>query len=229
MRSSRYKRIYLIGIFAFSVFIYFIPNAYALDDIKTFPEKNVGENKVWTITFNDELDKSTIEDSILVQDESGDKIGVKIALLTDKESLEIRPPKEGYKLGEDYTLTINDGLRAINGVKLKQKGKIKFHIINEESNNEENNKNYLAECEVNVSPVISILKSITIKSTNNKNIKKYKVENSNTLIDVGNSAITIIDKENTNIYFYGIDGKLLIGMGRLNVSSSSKNVSIRIE
>ena len=76
-------------------------------------------DKIWTITFNSPLDKSTITNkNIWICDLKGNLLETSLSLEEDLKHVKISPSKKGYNLNETYYLNIENGVQALNGYKL---------------------------------------------------------------------------------------------------------------
>ena len=76
-------------------------------------------NKIWTITFNSPLDKSTITNkNIWVCDSKGNILETSLTIEEDLKCVKISPSKKGYDLNETYFLNIENSVQALNGKKL---------------------------------------------------------------------------------------------------------------
>lgn len=102
-------------------------------DYLTWEEKtNVDPHHNWTVTFNQELDETTINDhNIYVQHHLNHVKIDEVSLLPDKKSIKIKAPVEGYLKSESYFLYIDNTVKTRNGNELKQPIQMKFTIGNE--------------------------------------------------------------------------------------------------
>lgn len=85
----------------------FIRTAYALPS-----PSEVEKDKIWTITFNQPVKESTVNDeNIYVVDSKGEKVrGISLSISEDGRNVRIIPPSNGYSSGESYTLKITTGV-----------------------------------------------------------------------------------------------------------------------
>lgn len=82
-------------------------------------KQNKSPNKIWTITFNSPLDKSTItNNNIWVCDSKGSILETTLLLEEDLKHVKIFPSKRGYDSNETYFLNIENSVQALNGNKL---------------------------------------------------------------------------------------------------------------
>lgn len=111
----------------------------AITPIKIFATGNftkdavdVDVNKVWTINFNNELDRTSIDktDNITVVDDKGSKIGMKIDY-KDNKSITVSPLIK-YNYGKTYTLIVKDNIKSKQGSKLKKGVEMKFTTKDEQ-------------------------------------------------------------------------------------------------
>ena len=90
---------------------------------------NVDPSKVWTVTFNSEVDRATITDQTVYVMQGDKKVsGISTRLGTDKKTILISSPSRGYLYGETYTLYLEDGLKSTDGINLSEKTKYVFTI-----------------------------------------------------------------------------------------------------
>ncbi|MBA2175322.1 hypothetical protein H0266_10480 [Halobacillus locisalis] len=105
----------------------------------TFPMSSyadVSESKTWTITFNTEIDPTTVnEDSIKVSDLEGNMVGVQVDVISDKV-VEVRSPSTGYEQGSTYLLRVSSGILSEEGVPLKEEIVLDFTIRSETADNQ---------------------------------------------------------------------------------------------
>ena len=82
-------------------------------------KQNKSPNKIWTITFNSPLDKSTItNNNIWVCDSKGSILETTLLLEENPKHVKIFPSKRGYDSNETYFLNIENSVQALNGNKL---------------------------------------------------------------------------------------------------------------
>lgn len=77
---------------------------------KTLPEKkNVPLNKEWIITFNKDVEVSSItSERIYIQDEANLMVQMTAVLVDDGNKIMVQPPEEGYRPNTSYTLFIGN-------------------------------------------------------------------------------------------------------------------------
>ncbi|MCY6959216.1 N-acetylmuramoyl-L-alanine amidase [Clostridium brassicae] len=113
------------------IFILFIgvdipPNVFAATSLNITDKVNVDVNKIWTVKFNNELDKSTIDgsDNILILDDKGSKVNIKIEYQDNKTLL--ISPVNNYEYGKIYTLVVKDTVKSKSGKGMKETIQMKF-------------------------------------------------------------------------------------------------------
>lgn len=92
---------------------------------KTFDSKPGDTHKTWTVTFNKDVDISTIQDNILVENELGEIVNTTVE--TNGTVAKIKPPKEGYAPGE-YTIKVKDEIKSTTGKGMKEPYEMKFTV-----------------------------------------------------------------------------------------------------
>ncbi|MEA4825124.1 MAG: hypothetical protein VB130_00595 [Clostridium sp.] len=98
------------------------------------PESHiVSKNKVWKISFNQEIDfDDNAVKAITVKTKKGDKVNIRIKPGENKKSILVMPPLRMYDEGESYTLTVDKNIYSVNKNKLKRKIEIEFNIASED-------------------------------------------------------------------------------------------------
>ncbi|MCH3964378.1 MAG: Ig-like domain-containing protein [Clostridium sp.] len=127
-----FKTICRLGAICAAFFFLFIgQTVYAEGNYKVWNDGStyaVNSDKIWTVTFNRNVDINTAKDSIKVY-ESDDNSSIPVDIsMDDGDKLKISP-KEPYKEGKAYVLNIDDNLKDTNGYKLDQPVKCNFKII----------------------------------------------------------------------------------------------------
>ncbi|GAA0728498.1 hypothetical protein GCM10008905_27450 [Clostridium malenominatum] len=101
-------------------------------------KQSVEENKVWTIRFNNELDKATINNNIYVTNENGQTIPVDVVLSSDLKGVTVSVKNGGkYEKGKSYYLIITENVKKTSGKSLGSPARMKFTIKSEEVTNKE--------------------------------------------------------------------------------------------
>lgn len=113
-------------------------NINQVQDILDLPAKeNVAPDKVWTIKFNSAIDPAlssqTLSHYVYVTDLSGNVVGITFTLGTDKQSVLVNPPVNGYQLSRTYNLFIKEGLKFKDGQSLQKTYRMKFTIVGDVS------------------------------------------------------------------------------------------------
>ncbi|MED4454490.1 DUF5050 domain-containing protein [Metabacillus fastidiosus] len=100
-----------------------------LNKFKNFKEfSNVKPNKKWTVTFNLELNESSInKNNIYVLDENGELVSAIPELSENKKQIYVQPPAELYQKGKTYYLFL-ENILSYKGKSLKEPTRIKFTI-----------------------------------------------------------------------------------------------------
>lgn len=92
---------------------------------------NTYRDKVWKITFNDEIDYFNLNNNSLeVKDMNGQIVNCRFNITNNNRTLEVLPPTQGYKINNSYTLTIKNNFASKKGKKLSRERKIDFYIEN---------------------------------------------------------------------------------------------------
>lgn len=96
--------------------------------VKNFsPKTNAALNKMWTVKFSSEVDEKTIGDNIKVVDKaSGNFVNVTVKLSTDKKSVQIDAPLNGYGVNKNYSVLIGSKVANLSGKTLSQGAELDF-------------------------------------------------------------------------------------------------------
>lgn len=92
-------------------------------------KKDVGINKVWTITFNKEIDKDTFSNIKIVEQDTNNNIDLQFNYDDKNKAVKVSSVN-GYKYGKTYTMIINSGLRSLDGKIIVQPVKFDFTTEN---------------------------------------------------------------------------------------------------
>nr|WP_272507440.1 glucosaminidase domain-containing protein [Clostridium aestuarii] len=94
----------------------------------TMPSKSeVNVNKPWTVKFNMDLEKNTVNsDNITVVDSRERELKVTIVPGKDSKSIVIYPPTGGYIPGDTYYLNLSTNVKGKSGSKLSKSVRMKF-------------------------------------------------------------------------------------------------------
>lgn len=91
--------------------------------------RKVNAYKTWTIRFNAPVDSSTVNESIMVTDASGNRQSVIANSSSDGTSVTVALPSgASYRKGQTYTLALKTSLRSASGEYLKNPVFMQFTI-----------------------------------------------------------------------------------------------------
>lgn len=170
---------------------------------------NVSPDKVWTIKFNRPYGYTSINNTIQLTDQNGNKLNPQISTTSDPNALQILPPSGGYTFGNTYYLTISRELKSSNGKRLIKPYSIKFTIMS----------GYQLTYEVKVGG-LNIIKDIKINKITLPNAYKYKVYESSNYYKLDETASLIVPNDYTTIQFYDSNGNYL-GKASIYVKTSN--------
>lgn len=89
----------------------------------------VEKDKSWKITFNQEIDPSSLNSSsVEIKDIKGNSINSKLNIINNGKTLEVLPPEGGYNPYGSYVININTNLLSKKGKKLVKGYTINFYI-----------------------------------------------------------------------------------------------------
>lgn len=198
--------------------------AVDVNNVSKMDSKTISDiHKIWTIKFNSSIDVDSFVNSIQVKDLTEGKIQqVSVAIGEDGNSIKINPPEQGYKVDHDYEILINNDIKSKKGKKLDKAGAMNFKVV------DINKANYTASAKVVVSPVLPILKQITINSLNMPDIKTVKVTGSDKVFQIGETIASATSGNTITLYFYSSDGKTIVAKGEVDVSQSKDNFTIKL-
>lgn len=124
----KFKRSSILIVFSFFLILCMFgtfTNVKADDSVSSGIRNGVDINKSWTVKFNKDIDKSTVNESnFIVKDESGQTVPVSLTIGSDNKSV-IVSPKAQYQYGKKYSLAINN-IKSSSGKKLTQAGEMQF-------------------------------------------------------------------------------------------------------
>lgn len=127
-----FKWIFKLLLISCTIFLFLFSGqpAYADDDYRIWNEgsiSTVDTNKVWTVTFNKDVDINTAKDSIKVyESDNNDIIPIDISYVGN-DMLKISPEKP-YEYGKNYVLVIGSNLKDTEGSKISRPVKYNFKI-----------------------------------------------------------------------------------------------------
>lgn len=244
MENLRKKTLSTLVMFAVC-FFFFNTVALADDTDKIIAGKTINNTrKTWTIKFNSAVDFQTVKNSIKLTDKNNNSlIYVSVTQGQDENSVIVSAPLQGYKVGHTYELKVDkDLVKSKKGDSLKRTAVMDFTVAEGNGDTASGNDNTTGgnsdttngntasvKVEVPVIEMLSSVKRITLNSTGNKDIKKFKIEGTDKVFNLGESGTFMIGTSNTTIYFYKEDGTTLVGKGTLDVSKSNNNVSVIIK
>ncbi|MCY6354907.1 N-acetylglucosaminidase [Clostridium sp. ZS2-4] len=88
--------------------------------------------KPWTVNFNMDLDKSSINESnITVTDNKDKPLKVNVTSGKDAKAIVISPPVGGYDPKGTYWITLSTNVRSVSGKKMSKPVKMKFTTANQ--------------------------------------------------------------------------------------------------
>ncbi|MCI2202339.1 Ig-like domain-containing protein, partial [Clostridium sp.] len=136
MKKSNFYNIFVILTFIFLFLISFKSGVYAAGN---FDGATIGNNveisKVWKITFNKELDESSVDSStIVVKDSSGNVVQTNLTVEDNGCIVDI-VPVGNYQYGQAYDVTIKSGIKTMAGDVLKKDVNVKFYTKKQDSSN----------------------------------------------------------------------------------------------
>ncbi|MBU3173300.1 Ig-like domain-containing protein [Clostridium estertheticum] len=101
-----------------------------VSEYKELTPQTVDKNKIFTITFNKALNKSTINrNTIKVLDSKGQEVSITIPItMIPNNKVVVSYPSGGYTEGLTYTLIIKQGIVDIDNLKLAEDVSMKFTI-----------------------------------------------------------------------------------------------------
>ena len=103
-----------------------VPENY--EDKTTIIDEEVHESKEWVIKFNQQLDKTTVNESnIIVVNSSGEKQNMKVFLDNDNLSIKLTTEKN-YANGESYYIIIKETIKSLSGKQLSKPMLVKFVV-----------------------------------------------------------------------------------------------------
>ncbi|OFI05869.1 hypothetical protein CLOACE_14870 [Clostridium acetireducens DSM 10703] len=204
-----------LGTFIFLFFI--VGKAYAMD--KVMESETINDvNKVWTVKFNKAIDFTSTKRNIWVSSLKNNVIITENIEKVDDRTVRIKPPVNGYKIGESYKIVIRDSIKPKKGNGLKKQVAKEFKVVEK--------KEFTASASVMVSPYMPMFKGVKIKCDTMPEIKKFKVEDYDTLYEMGKDNVMILTGSNVKIVFYKEDGVTKVGEGTLDVSKDNDNAEI---
>lgn len=103
---------------------------------------DIPTNHTWELKFSKELDAKTVSKSnVYVKDKDKNEVKVKSEVSQDGKTLQISPPKDGYKEGTRYTIFVEKGLQYKDGSRDEQAAKMPFVTTRKDNEKLELKKN----------------------------------------------------------------------------------------
>jgi uncharacterized protein YkwD len=100
-------------------------------DLEKYQEKfkpitGVAPTQTLSVRFTGKIDPSTVnKESVFILDKNNQKVDIDIELASDNKTLLIKPTN-GYMSGETYTLFIDNTIKSITGIPIKEAIKVTF-------------------------------------------------------------------------------------------------------
>ncbi|WP_446897187.1 Ig-like domain-containing protein [Clostridium sp. LBM24168] len=192
----------------------------AEDSYKDMGNKVISDvNKIWTLRFSAPVNVNSLRGNVSIEDITDKStINASVSAGDEDDLTEIKPPSGGYKLSHEYRLHIEKDVKSKEGKNLSKPIVFSFKVVSDDS--------YKASADVVVSPVLPMLKQITV-NTDLPSAAKYQIEGNNNLFDIGKAAVSISSGNTVQICMYDAKGNLL-GTSRLDVSSTKSDISMDI-
>jgi len=125
-----FKKLYLFLMITCGLFLFTANNVMAAVVTQLEHRTNVPVDKVWQIKFNEEVNKDTINNNILIYNAEGNRIdGVGLAYNSENKTVTVAPPVVGYKKGQTYSLHIYDTVKGLNNNGLKTHTSMNFTTV----------------------------------------------------------------------------------------------------
>ncbi|UZQ50766.1 hydrolase [Clostridium kluyveri] len=180
-------------------------------------------NKTWTITFNADVDFSSIPGNIQIEDiTTSDLLTINPMQGESKSVVIVKAPSEGYTVDHNYLITVNKNIKLESGTPLSKTTTLNFIVASKEDNE------YTLSADITVSPIISVFKQITVTSTNLPGASKYKIDENNKLFDIGETTASLISEDTVKVYICDSSGNVL-GTADMDVSSTKSNMSLKLQ
>lgn len=178
-------------------------------------------NKTWTVTFNNNVDFTSVPGNIQVKDLiSGNDISVTSTEGNSKAIVKVSPPSGGYTVGHNYQISVNKNVKLASGGYLGRTTVLNFVVQAKDTS-------YTISANVIVSPTINIFKQITITSTNIPGAVKYKLEGNDKIVDIG-KTMTLIAADTVKVYIYDSAGNVL-GTTNMDVSTTKSGIKLNLQ
>lgn len=217
------KRIFKISAFLFALFIALAFHGQsAKASTINYVKSNVAPDKVWTISFNQNVDAASLSAGyVYVKDSSGNSIAVSTKVDPTNPKQIIVTPKTSYDLGKTYILTVSKALENEKGSTLSDDVNLQFTIKRQLVDS--------ADFKVQTNSAIGV-SIISINSVTSPDIKKFKVEGEDEAdgeVNIGDEAYVIGKYQNVNVYFYDENGNQ-VGNSLINIEKSCDSQVVQI-
>ncbi|MCY6370203.1 N-acetylglucosaminidase [Clostridium ganghwense] len=127
------------SVFVTAIFLTMPVVAFAADYTEIPSKSEVSITKPWTVNFNMNLDKNSInEDNVIVTDDAENPVDVSVSAGNDSKSIVISPPTGGYSIHNTYYLTLNTDVKSSSGTKLSKPVRMEFTTAKKYEDNTNN-------------------------------------------------------------------------------------------
>ncbi|NFU04302.1 leucine-rich repeat domain-containing protein, partial [Clostridium botulinum] len=167
------------------------------------------KNKIWTINLSKKLNSniSGIKDKVYIKDSKGNKLDCNVKIKPNEKTLEVLPPKDGYKEKENYYLYIDKSIPSDKNKNLKETVKMNFYIDGyiefEDKNLEEEVRKVANPKDRPKGPLtymdVSGIKELNVHNKNIKSLKGIEYLKNLTKLDISDNNIKDIS------YLKGLD------------------------
>lgn len=193
------------------------------DGVFNFGTKIIKDvNKVWIVTFRDDVDFSSVTNNIQIKDvTTGTLAAINLVQDDDKAIVKIKAPSEGYIAGHNYQISLSKDIKMVNNSFLGKNCILNFVVAAKDND-------YTISASVKVSPTINIFKQITVNSTNLPGAVKYKIEGNNNLFDIGKTMLSVVATDTVKVYIYDSLGNV-IGTANMDVSTTKSDMKFNLQ
>ncbi|EQB9794289.1 leucine-rich repeat domain-containing protein, partial [Clostridium botulinum] len=183
------------------------------------------KNKIWTINLSKKLNSniSGIKDKVYIKDSKGNKLDCNVKIKPNEKTLEVLPPKDGYKEKENYYLYIDKSIPSDKNKNLKETVKMNFYIDGyiefEDKNLEEEVRKVANPKDRPKGPLtymdVSGIKELNVHNKNIKSLKGIEYLKNLTKLDISDNNIKDIS------YLKGLDSLELLNLYNNNIEDIS--------
>lgn len=101
---------------------------------KEFPERMIHESsKPWTITFSEQVDKSSVNNETVYIEYLNEKIPIDITYNFNEDGTQlIVSPVSDYEMGYNFKLVVTENVKSVSGVNLNEETTLIFNYMKEE-------------------------------------------------------------------------------------------------